>query len=97
MENSLLERKKKLLEEIDSIDKQIDSQERIKGQIKMMKDLDKLQEFTDILNSMFQDSTVEFYSQEASNLLYEAMQILDKIAAGLEGDIEDFEMDILED
>jgi DNA transposition AAA+ family ATPase len=96
MENSLLERKKKLLEEIDSIDKQIDSQERMKDQIKMMKDLDKLQEFTDILNTMFQDSTVEFYSQEASNLLYEAMQMLDKIAVGLEEDIEDFEREVEE-
>jgi DNA transposition AAA+ family ATPase len=94
MENSLLERKKKLLEELDSIEKAIDAQDRMEDQIKMMKDLDKLQEFTDILNSMFQDSTVEFYSQEASNLLYEAMQMLDKIAVGLEEDIEDFEREV---
>ena len=85
MENSLLERKKKLLEEIDSIDKKLETQ-------RMRDHLDKLQEFTDTLNSMFQDPVVEFHSQEASNLLYEAMQILDKIAVNLEGDIEDFEM-----
>jgi hypothetical protein len=54
--------------------------------------LDKLLEFTDTLNSMFQDPVVEFHSQEASNLLYEAMQILDKISVNLEGDIEDMEM-----
>ena len=85
MENSLLERKKKLLEEIDSIDKKLETQ-------RMRDHLDKLQEFTDTLNSMFQDPVVEFHSQEASNLLYEAMQMLDKIAVNLEGDIEDFEM-----
>jgi len=85
MENSLLERKKKLLEEIDSIDKQLDTQ-------RMRDHLGKLQEFTDVLNSMFQDPVVEFHSQEASNLLYQAMQILDKISVNLEGDIEDMEM-----
>ena len=85
MENSLLERKKKLLEEIDSIDKKLETQ-------RMRDHLDKLQEFIDTLNSMFQDPVVEFHSQEASNLLYEAMQMLDKIAVNLEGDIEDFEM-----
>jgi hypothetical protein len=92
MENSLLERKKKLLEELDSIEKAIDAQDRMGDQIKMMKDLDKLQEFTDTLNSMFQDPVVEFHSQEASNLLYQAMQMLDKITVQLEGDIEDMEM-----
>jgi hypothetical protein len=35
---------------------------------------------------------VEFYSQDASNLLYDAMQMLDKITVQLEGDIEDIEM-----
>jgi DNA transposition AAA+ family ATPase len=93
MENSLLERKKKLLEELDSIEKAIDAQDRMEDQIKMMQDLDKLQEFTDTLNTMFQDPTVEFYSQDASNLLYDAMQMLDKIAVQLEADLEDMEMD----
>jgi hypothetical protein len=85
MENSLSERKKKLLEEIDSIDKQLETQ-------RMRDHLDKLLEFTDTLNSMFQDPVVEFHSQEASNLLYQAMEMLDKITVQLEGDIEDMEM-----
>ena len=90
MGNSLLERKKKLLEEIDAIDKRIEIQ-RMSGH------LEKLQEFTDTLNTMFQDPVVEFHSQEASNLLYDAMQILDKISVQLEGDIEDAEIEIEED
>jgi len=85
MENSLSERKKKLLEEIDSIDKQLETQ-------RMRDHLDKLLEFTDTLNSMFQDPVVEFHSQEASNLLYQAMEMLDKITVQLEGDIEDMGM-----
>jgi hypothetical protein len=85
MENSLLERKKKLLEEIDSIDKRLDIQ-------RMRDHIDKLQESTDTLNSMFQDPVIEFHSQEASNLLYQAMQMLDKITVQLEADIEDMEM-----
>jgi hypothetical protein len=92
MEDSLLERKKKLLEELDAIEKAIDVQDRMEDQIKMMKDLDKIQEFTDILNSMFQDPVVEYHSQEASNLLYDAMQLLDRVAVNLEKDIEDTEM-----
>jgi hypothetical protein len=85
MENSLLERKKKLLEELDSIDKRLEIQ-------RMRDHIDKLQESTDTLNSMFQDPVIEFHSQEASNLLYEAMQMLDKITVQLEADIEDMEM-----
>jgi hypothetical protein len=85
MENSLLERKKKLLEEIDSIDKRLEIQ-------RMRDHIDKLQESTDTLNSMFQDPVIEFHSQEASNLLYQAMQMLDKITVQLEADIEDMEM-----
>jgi hypothetical protein len=85
MENSLLERKKKLLEEIDSIDKRLEIQ-------RMRDHIDKLQESTDTLNSMFQDPVIEFHSQEASNLLYQAMQMLDKITVQLEEDIEDMEM-----
>jgi DNA transposition AAA+ family ATPase len=92
MEDSLLERKKKLLEELDAIEKAIDVQDRMEDQIKMMKHLDKLQEFTDVLNSMFQDPVVEYHSQEASNLLYDAMQLLDRVAVNLEKDIEDMEM-----
>jgi hypothetical protein len=90
MGNSLLERKKKLLEEIDAIDKRIEIQ-------RMSDHLEKLQEFTDTLNTMFQDPVVEFHSQEASNLLYDAMQILDKISVQLEGDIEDAELEMEED
>ncbi len=93
MEDSLLEKKKKLLEELDAIEKAIDVQNRMENQIKMMKDLDKIQEFTDILNSMFQDPVVESHSQEASNLLYDAMQLLDRVAVNLEKDMEDMEMD----
>jgi hypothetical protein len=85
MENSLLERKKKLLEELDSIDKRLEIQ-------RMRDHIDKLQESTDTLNSMFQDPVIEFHSQEASNLLYQAMQMLDKITVQLEADIEDMEM-----
>jgi hypothetical protein len=84
MKNELLEKKKRLMEEIDSIDKQLGIQ-------KMKDELERLQEFTDSLNTMFQDPVVEYHSQEASNLLYDAMQILDKITVSLEEEIKDIE------
>jgi hypothetical protein len=84
MKNELLEKKKRLMEEIDSIDKQLGIQ-------KMKDELERLQEFTDSLNTMFQDPAVEYHSQEASNLLYDAMQILDKITVSLEEEIKDIE------
>ncbi len=84
MKNELLEKKKRLMEEIDSIDKQLGIQ-------KMKDELERLQEFTDSLNTMFQDPVVEYHSQEASNLLYDAMQILDKITVSLEEEIKNIE------
>jgi cell division septum initiation protein DivIVA len=85
MKKELLEKKKRLMEEIDSIDKQLE------GAQKMKDELERLQEFTDSLNTMFQDPVVEYHSQEASNLLYDAMQILDKIMVSLEEEIKDIE------
>jgi len=77
MKKELLEKKAELLKEIQAIDQSLEIEE-------MKEDIEKLMEFTDILNSMLQDSVVEKYSSEASGLLYEAMQILDKISKAMQ-------------
>jgi hypothetical protein len=86
MKKELLEKKKELLKEIESIDLSLGIEE-------MKEDIENLNEFTDILNSMFQDKVVEKYSSEAADLLYQAMQILDKISVNLENDVTDMEIE----
>ena len=86
MKKELLEKKKELLKEIKSIDQSLAIEE-------MKEDIENLNEFTDILNSMFQDKVVEKYSSEAADLLYQAMQILDKISVNLENDVTDMEIE----
>lgn len=86
MKKELLEKKKELLKEIQSIDQSLEIEE-------MKEDIENLNEFTDILNSMFQDAVVEKYSSEAADLLYQAMQILDKISVNLENDVTDMEIE----
>jgi hypothetical protein len=86
MRKELLEKKAELLKEIQSIDQSLEIEE-------MKEDIENLNEFTDILNSMFQDAVVEKYSSEAADLLYQAMQILDKISVGLEDDVAGMEIE----
>ena len=86
MKKELLEKKKELLKEIESIDLSLGIEE-------MKEDIENLNLFTDILNSMFQDKVVEKYSSEAADLLYQAMQILDKISVNLENDVTDMEIE----
>ena len=84
MKKELLEKKKELQKEIELIDKSLNMES-------LREEIEKLSDFTDTLNTMFQDHTVESYSMEASNLLYEAMQKIDKIIVGLESDLEELE------
>ena len=86
MKKELLEKKAGLLKEIQSIDQSL----KIEG---MKEDIENLNDFTDVLNSMFQDPVVEKYSSEAADLLYQAMQILDKISVNLENDVTDMEIE----
>ena len=86
MRKELLEKKKELLKEIQAIDQSLEIEE-------MKEDIENLNEFTDILNSMFQDAVVEKYSSEAADLLYQAMQILDKISVGLEDEVSGMEIE----
>ena len=86
MRKELLEKKAGLLKEIQGIDQSLAIEE-------MKEDIENLNEFTDILNSMFQDKVVEKYSSEAADLLYQAMQILDKISVNLENDVTDMEIE----
>jgi len=86
MRKELLEKKKELLKEIQAIDQYLEIEE-------MKEDIENLNEFTDILNSMFQDAVVEKYSSEASELLYQAMQILDRISVGLEDEVSGMEIE----
>lgn len=86
MKKELLEKKKELLKEIKAIDQSLEIEE-------MKEDIENLNEFTDILNSMFQNEVVEKYSSEAAQLLYQAMQILDRISVDLENDVTDMEIE----
>ena len=86
MKKELLEKKAELLKEIQDIDRSLSIEE-------MKEDIENLNEFTDILNSMFQDKVVEKYSSEAAQLLYQAMQILDRISVDLENDVTDMEIE----
>lgn len=86
MKKELLEKKKELLKEIKAIDQSLEIEE-------MKEDIENLNEFTDVLNSMFQNEVVEKYSSEAAELLYQAMQILDRISVDLENDVTDMEIE----
>ena len=86
MRKELLEKKKELLKEIQAIDQSLEIEE-------MKEDIENLNEYTDILNSMFQDKVVEKYSSEAADLLYQAMQILDRVSVDLQNDVTDMEIE----
>jgi hypothetical protein len=86
MKKELLEKKAGLLKEIQSIDQSL----KIEG---MKEDIENLNDFTDVLNSMFQDPVVEKYSSEAAELLYKAMQILDRVSVDLQNDVTDMEIE----
>lgn len=84
MKKELLEKKKEFQMKIEAIDRAI-AIETLKEEI------EKISGFTETLNTLFQDPLIENYSMEASNLLYEAMQKLDKVTVELESDLEDLE------
>lgn len=86
MRKELLEKREELLKEIQSIDKSL-------GMEVMREDVERLDEITDILNTLFQDPVVEKYSSEASELLYRGMQILDRIWADLQEDLMSMEIE----
>ena len=86
MKKELLEKKAELLKEIQVIDQSLE----VEG---MKEDIENLNEFTDVLNSMFQDKVVEKYSSEAAELLYKAMQILDRVSVDLQNDVTDMEIE----
>jgi flagellar basal body P-ring protein FlgI len=95
MKNQLIEQKQNLEKELLKINS------RINLEI-LREDLEELQQITDQLNSLFQNKVVEKYggdsiwgsSENASNLMYDAMQILDKSSVQLEIDIAEMEKEL---
>jgi hypothetical protein len=67
---------------------------------KLEDELEELHNITDQLNTLFQNSLVEKYGEpstwsekNASDLIYEAMQILDKASTELEEEIKSIEIE----
>lgn len=76
--NGLLEKKRELHLELEIIS--------VKENLIMLQDkYNNLLEYTDVLNSMFQDSYVE--ETGVSDMLYSAMQKMDKVCVELEEEI----------
>ena len=59
--------------------------ERIKKRIL----IDKMNDLTDVLNILFQNEIIENKYKELSNMLYDVMQEVDRIAIELEEDLEE--------
>jgi hypothetical protein len=95
MKKELIEKKNELENELLKINSRINLEV-------LREDLEELQNITDKLNSLFQNKIVEKYgdnywrdnSDNASNLLYDAMQILDKSSVQLEEEISDIEKEL---
>lgn len=95
MKKQLIEKKQNLEKELLQINSQINLEI-------LREDLEELQQITDQLNSLFQNKIVEKYgdnywrgsSENASNLLYDAMQILDKSSVQLEQEISDIDLEL---
>lgn len=94
MKKDLIEKKKELENQLIKIN------EKINLEI-LREDLEELQQITDLLNSLFQNKRVEKYGDEffpnnhnASDLIYQAMQILDKASVQLESEIEELQTEL---
>lgn len=95
MKKELIEKKQNLENELLKINSQINLEI-------LREDVEELQQITDYLNSLFQNKIVEKYgdnhwrdsSENASNLLYDAMQILDKASITLEEEISEIEKEL---
>ena len=94
MKKELITKKQNLEKELLQINSQINLEI-------LREDLEELQQITDQLNSLFQNKIVEKYgdnywrsSENASNLLYDAMQILDKASVQLEEEISDIDLEL---
>jgi len=97
MKKDLIEKKKELENKLIKINAEIN--------IEILRDdCYELEKITDQLNLLFQNEIVEKYgydffrnSTNASNLLYDAMQILDKASVQLQNEIEDLEIELNKD
>jgi hypothetical protein len=95
MKKELITKKQNLEKELLQINSQINLEI-------LREDLEELQQITDYLNSLFQNKIVEKYgdnhwrdsSENASNLIYDAMQILDKASVQLEQEISDIDLEL---
>jgi hypothetical protein len=95
MKQELIEQRKKLENDLLKLNA------RINLEI-LRDDVSAIDLITDQLNSLFQNKIVEKYgdnywrgsSDNASNLLYDAMQILDKSSVQLEEEISDIEKEL---
>jgi hypothetical protein len=97
MKKDLIEKKKQLENQLIKINEEINLEI-------LREDFEELCSVTDQLNSLFQNKIVEKYgddffrnSTNASNLLYDAMQILDKASVQLESEINDLEIELNKD
>ena len=95
MKKELIEQKQNLETELLKINSRINLE-------LLREELEELQQITDQLNSLFQNKVVEKYgdnpiwgsSENASNLMYDAMQILDKSSVQLETEIAEMEKEL---
>jgi hypothetical protein len=95
MKKELIEKKQNLENELLKINSQINLEI-------LREDLGYLQDITDQLNSLFQNKIVEKYgdnfwrdsNDNASNLIYNAMQLLDKASVQLEEEISEIENEL---
>jgi hypothetical protein len=95
MQKELIEKKQNLENELLKVNSQINLEI-------LREDLEELQNITDKLNSLFQNRIVEKYgdnfwrdlNDNASNLIYNAMQILDKSSVQLEEEISEIEKEL---
>ena len=95
MKNQLIEQKQNLEKELLKINSRINIE-------LLREELEELQQITDQLNSLFQNKIVEKYggdsiwgsSENAYNLMYDAMQILDKSSVQLEIEISEIEKEL---
>jgi hypothetical protein len=95
MKKELIEQKKELEQKLVNLNAKINIEI-------LREDVSALEIITDTLNALFQDKIVEKYGstssfgscESASNLLYEAMQILDKACVSLIDEVESLESEL---
>ena len=95
MKKELIEQKQNLENELTRINAHINLEI-------LREDVEELQQITDQLNSLFQNKVVEKYGDNvfnhcldnATTLLYDAMQILDKASVNLEEEISEIEKEL---